>query len=72
MRCSRCCTPRRSAVAEALGALGDWGLAGTRDWQYRSDLAADAAAVEVLDGAGLGVMSEESGSASDWTAHWWW
>jgi len=50
-----------TAVAEALGGLTDWGLAGTRDSQYRSDLAADAAAVEVLDRAGLGVMSEESG-----------
>jgi len=51
-----------SAVAEALGALGDWGLAGTRDWQYRSDLVADNAAAQVLDRAGLGVMSEESGA----------
>ncbi len=50
-----------SAVAEALAGLADWGLAGTRDSQYRSDLVADAAAVEVLDRAGLGVMSEESG-----------
>ena len=50
-----------SAVADALDGLTDWGLAGTRDWQYRSDLVADAAAVEVLDRAGLGVMSEESG-----------
>jgi myo-inositol-1(or 4)-monophosphatase len=51
-----------SAVADALDRLGDWGLAGTRDGQYRSDLAADAAALSVLSGAGLGVMSEESGS----------
>ena len=50
------------AVADALGDLGDWGLAGTRHGQYRSDLAADAAALAVLDEAGLGVMSEESGS----------
>jgi len=50
-----------SAVTEALAGLGDWGLAGTREGQYRSDLAADAAAVGVLDKAGLGVMSEESG-----------
>ncbi len=50
-----------SAVAEALAGLGDWGLAGTKKGQYRSDLAADAAAVAVLDNAGLGVMSEESG-----------
>ncbi len=51
-----------SAVAHALSGLGDWGLAGTRDGQYRSDLAADAAALSVLAGAGLGVMSEESGA----------
>jgi fructose-1,6-bisphosphatase/inositol monophosphatase family enzyme len=50
-----------SAVADALAELGDWGLAGTRKGQYRSDLAADAAALAVLDQAGLGVMSEESG-----------
>lgn len=49
------------AGAEALVGLDDWGLAGTRDGQYRSDLAADAAIVSVLDGAGLGVLSEESG-----------
>src|ERR1035438_268155 len=50
-----------TAVSEALGGLSDWGPAGTRDGQYRSDLVADAAAVGVLDGAGLGVLSEESG-----------
>ena len=50
-----------AAVTDALADLADWGLAGTREGQYRSDLAADAAALAVLDGAGLGVMSEESG-----------
>ncbi|MHB1712691.1 MAG: inositol monophosphatase family protein [Acidimicrobiales bacterium] len=50
-----------TAVTEALGELQDWGLAGTKPGQYRSDLAADAAALAVLDRAGLGVMSEESG-----------
>jgi fructose-1,6-bisphosphatase/inositol monophosphatase family enzyme len=49
------------AVSGALSDLDDWGLAGSRPGQYRSDLAADAAAVAVLDGAGLGVLSEESG-----------
>jgi fructose-1,6-bisphosphatase/inositol monophosphatase family enzyme len=49
------------AVRTALAGLDDWGLAGTRPGQYRSDLAADLAAIEVLDGAGLGVLSEESG-----------
>lgn len=50
-----------TAVAGALSELDDWGPAGTRHGQYRSDLAADAAALAVLDEAGLGVMSEESG-----------
>lgn len=50
-----------SAVKEALEGLSDWGLAGTREGQYRSDLVADAAAIEVLSQAGLGVFSEESG-----------
>ena len=50
-----------SAVGAVLAHLDDWGLAGTREGQYRSDLAADAVAIEVLDDAGLGVMSEESG-----------
>ncbi|MDA8291492.1 MAG: hypothetical protein M0Z33_07435 [Actinomycetota bacterium] len=49
------------AVARALSSLDDWGPAGTRPGQYRSDLAADGAAVEVLLAAGLGVLSEESG-----------
>ncbi|HVN51948.1 MAG TPA: inositol monophosphatase family protein, partial [Acidimicrobiales bacterium] len=49
------------AVRGALGALDDWGLAGTRPGQYRSDLAADGAAMGVLDRAGVGVLSEESG-----------
>jgi fructose-1,6-bisphosphatase/inositol monophosphatase family enzyme len=52
------------AVRSALDELGDvdrWGLAGTRPGQYFSDIAADAAALEVLLGAGLGVLSEETG-----------
>jgi fructose-1,6-bisphosphatase/inositol monophosphatase family enzyme len=49
------------AVREALAGLDDWGPAGTRPGQYRSDLAADAAALEVLEPAGVGILSEESG-----------
>ena len=49
-------------MARALGALDDWGLAGTRPGQYRSDLAADAAALDVLGRASVGVLSEESGA----------
>ena len=50
-----------SAIRAALGTLDDWGLAGTKPGQYHSDLAADAAAVEVLLGHGYGVLSEETG-----------
>ena len=50
-----------TAVRAALDGLIDWGTAGTRPGQYKSDLAADEAAVAVLLAAGLGVMSEESG-----------
>jgi fructose-1,6-bisphosphatase/inositol monophosphatase family enzyme len=49
------------AVRAALGKVDDWGLAGTRSGQHHSDLAADAAALEVLTRAGVGVLSEESG-----------
>ncbi len=51
------------SVRDALHALDDWGLAGTRAGQYRSDLAADDACLAVLDEAGLGWLSEESGVA---------
>ena len=51
-----------TAIATALGELDDWGLAGTRADQYRHDLAADAAASAVLADAGVGVLSEESGT----------
>ena len=51
-----------TAIADALGDLDDWGLAGTKVDQYRHDLAADAAALAVLDEAGVGVLSEESGT----------
>jgi myo-inositol-1(or 4)-monophosphatase len=50
-----------TAVADALAGLDDWGLAGTREGQYRSDLVADRAALEVIELAGLGALSEESG-----------
>jgi fructose-1,6-bisphosphatase/inositol monophosphatase family enzyme len=50
-----------TAVRVALDGLADWGVAGTRAGQYRSDLAADEVAVAQLLAAGLGVMSEESG-----------
>lgn len=50
-----------TAVHEALAATTDWGETGTHRGQHHSDLAADEAGVAVLSGAGLGVLSEESG-----------
>ena len=50
-----------AAVRSALDGLDDWGPAGTRPGQYHSDLAADRVALDVLRGAGLGVLSEETG-----------
>jgi myo-inositol-1(or 4)-monophosphatase len=49
------------AVREALDGLEEWGPAGTKPGQYHLDLAADAAALPILHGAGLAVLSEESG-----------
>jgi myo-inositol-1(or 4)-monophosphatase len=51
-----------AAIGTALGELTDWGLAGTRSGQHHSDLAADRAASTILDRAGVGVLSEESGA----------
>ncbi|MDP1818852.1 MAG: inositol monophosphatase family protein [Acidimicrobiales bacterium] len=50
-----------TAVRVALDGLTDWGNAGTRPGQYLSDLAADEAALAVLERAGLGALSEETG-----------
>jgi myo-inositol-1(or 4)-monophosphatase len=49
------------AVRDALDGLEEWGPSGTRAGQYHLDLAADAAALPILHGAGLRVLSEESG-----------
>lgn len=49
------------AVRAVLGDWDDWGPSGRRRGQYASDLAADAAVHDVLDPAGVGVLSEESG-----------
>ena len=51
-----------TAIAEALAGLDDWGLAHTHEGQYRHDLVADAAGLAVLEAAGVGVLSEESGT----------
>ena len=54
-----------AAVRAALDALEDWGPTGEKPGQYRLDLAADAAALPVLHGAGLAVFSEESGATGE-------
>jgi myo-inositol-1(or 4)-monophosphatase len=53
------------AVRAALDVLEDWGPSGGKPGQYRLDLAADGAALPVLHGAGLAVLSEESGVTGD-------
>ena len=55
------------AVYKVLSTNTDWGLSGQRATQYSVDLRADAAALEVLHGAGCAVMSEESGRSGEWT-----
>ena len=50
-----------SAVAKSLTGLEDWGPSGRRSDQYHSDVVADAAVLEVIDRAGFGAISEESG-----------
>lgn len=49
------------AVADAVAGIDDLSPAGSRPGQYALDLVADRAALEVLDQAGVGVLSEESG-----------
>jgi fructose-1,6-bisphosphatase/inositol monophosphatase family enzyme len=49
------------AVRGALDGFNDWLAPGERPGQYGLDLAADEAALRILDKAGLGVLSEESG-----------
>jgi fructose-1,6-bisphosphatase/inositol monophosphatase family enzyme len=56
------------AVADVLAQNTDWSLSGKRRSQYSVDLLADAAALEILHGAGCTVLSEESditGSTDD-------
>lgn len=49
------------AVPAALAPVQDWRPRGERPGQYAIDLTADRAVLEVLDEAGIGVVSEESG-----------
>ena len=54
------------AVAGVLLTNTDWSLSGKRATQYSVDLAADAAALGVLHGAGCAVLSEESQITGEW------
>lgn len=51
------------AVHEQLVAVTDWGETGLRSGQYLADVTVDDVAVRMLTDAGLGVLSEESGSS---------
>ncbi|HWH35112.1 MAG TPA: inositol monophosphatase family protein [Acidimicrobiales bacterium] len=55
-------TEAAAAVRRVLDGVDDWAPVTERAGQYQIDLVADAAAVEVLVGAGFGVLSEESGA----------
>ena len=48
------------AVAAALAGVTDFGPSGARDGQYGLDVVANQAALGVLLGTGMGVLSEES------------
>jgi len=55
-----------NAVADAIGTalkgIADWGPSGLRDTQYSADLVVDQVALDMLRAAGVGILSEESGS----------
>jgi myo-inositol-1(or 4)-monophosphatase len=55
------CADVADAVGRSLETVTDWDAPGGRPGQYAIDLRADSAALEVLDRAGIGVLSEESG-----------
>lgn len=57
----RVCHDAADAVADALRDVPDWRPSGERPGQYAIDLVADRAALDVLEDADLGVLSEESG-----------
>lgn len=54
-----------SAAIEATTGSGDFALTGAGRGQHVVDVAADDAALSVLVGSGLGVLSEESGRHHD-------
>lgn len=58
----RLCHQVVDAVDGVLAELDDWSGAGTRPGQYAIDVVADRAATSILEDAGVGVLSEESGA----------
>ena len=50
------------AIGTALKGIKDWGPSGLRDSQYSADLVVDQVALDMLRAAGVGILSEESGS----------
>ena len=50
-----------AAIRGALDHVDDWGLSGQVAGQYGFDVVADDAARPLLDAAGVGILSEESG-----------
>ncbi len=50
------------AAADALDAVGDWSLSGVRTGQYNADVLVDDAITRLLEHAGVGILSEESGA----------
>jgi len=56
------CSDVVESVKVAIEGVGDLRASGERSGQYAIDLAADSAALAVLDRAGVGVLSEESGA----------
>jgi fructose-1,6-bisphosphatase/inositol monophosphatase family enzyme len=49
------------AAADELDELTDWSFSGVREGQYSADIAIDDLVLDLLDEAGFGVLSEESG-----------
>jgi myo-inositol-1(or 4)-monophosphatase len=50
------------AIGDELQTISNWGLSGVRDGQYAADLVVDQIALDILREAGVGIVSEESGS----------
>ena len=55
------------AAADTLDEVADWSMSGERDGQYSADVVVDDVVVAMLEAAGFGVLSEESGVSNlDW------